>query len=156
VVLVESTLENEKSPYFHLKVPNYVYILAISDQGLVPLVQQYRIPLRRNSIELPAGLVEDNQSPRIAAISELREETGISSFGSIIELPPMTLDSGRIENTSFGFLFLGVKAPINTDSAELDTIWVSTAELETLAISGKIDHMGQIALILWASKMGYF
>lgn len=53
-------------------------ILAIDD-GHVVLVEQYRVPLGRNCIELPAGLVgddEEGEQAEAAAIRELEEETG--------------------------------------------------------------------------------
>jgi ADP-ribose pyrophosphatase len=157
VSLVETEVDNVSEPYFHLKVPDYVYVLAITTQGKVPLVEQYRTPLKRNSLELPAGLVENDLAPIDAAINELMEETGIRQIGEIIELPQMTLDSGRLENKTFGFIIKGVEIPSESDSksSELSTIWVTTEELISLAISGGIDHMGQIALILWASHHGH-
>ncbi|HKR24246.1 MAG TPA: NUDIX hydrolase [Allosphingosinicella sp.] len=53
-------------------------ILAL-DEGHVILVEQYRVPLGRNCLELPAGLVGDDQDgeeAETAAIRELEEETG--------------------------------------------------------------------------------
>lgn len=55
-------------------------ILAIDD-GHVLLVEQYRVPLGKNCIELPAGLVGDHddnsdEDASLAAIRELEEETG--------------------------------------------------------------------------------
>jgi len=53
-------------------------ILAIH-AGHVILVEQYRVPLGRNCLELPAGLVGDDvagEAAEIAAIRELEEETG--------------------------------------------------------------------------------
>lgn len=53
-------------------------ILAI-DEGSVILVEQYRAPLGANCLELPAGLVGDEQEGEeieVAAIRELEEETG--------------------------------------------------------------------------------
>lgn len=53
-------------------------ILAIDD-GHVILVEQYRLPLGRNCIELPAGLVGDETAGEdcaVAALRELEEETG--------------------------------------------------------------------------------
>lgn len=53
-------------------------ILALDD-GHVILVEQYRVPLARNCLELPAGLVGDEtqgEAAETAAIRELEEETG--------------------------------------------------------------------------------
>ena len=53
-------------------------ILAVDD-GHIILVEQYRVPLGRNCLELPAGLVGDEtqgEEAEAAAIRELEEETG--------------------------------------------------------------------------------
>ena len=53
-------------------------ILAV-DEGHVILVEQYRMPLKAQSLELPAGLVgdeEEGEAIEAAAIRELEEETG--------------------------------------------------------------------------------
>jgi ADP-ribose pyrophosphatase len=53
-------------------------ILAIDD-GDVILVEQYRVPLGQRCLELPAGLVGDEdegESVELSAARELEEETG--------------------------------------------------------------------------------
>ena len=53
-------------------------ILAVHE-GHVILVEQYRVPLGRNCLELPAGLIgdeEEGEEAESAAIRELEEETG--------------------------------------------------------------------------------
>jgi ADP-ribose pyrophosphatase len=53
-------------------------ILAIDD-GHVLLVEQWRVPLQANCLELPAGLIGDDtagEAIEIAAARELEEETG--------------------------------------------------------------------------------
>ena len=69
----------------------------------------------------------------------------------------MTLDSGRIENKTHSFIFLDVEKPQESKKKpELETVWVEAHELLALALTGKIDHMGQVAVILWAHSEGYF
>ncbi|HYW17076.1 MAG TPA: NUDIX hydrolase [Allosphingosinicella sp.] len=53
-------------------------ILAV-DEGHVLLVEQYRVPIGARCLELPAGLVgdeEEGEEVAVAAIRELEEETG--------------------------------------------------------------------------------
>jgi ADP-ribose pyrophosphatase len=75
-------------------------ILAIDD-GHVLLVEQYRVPLGRMCLELPAGLVGDEtagESVEIAAARELAEETGycadrIDILGEFHSSPGMVSES---------------------------------------------------------------
>lgn len=76
-----------------------VVILAV-DQGEVLLVDQYRVPLGRRCIELPAGLVGDDHegdTPETAAARELAEETGyaadrIEALGEFHSSPGMVTE----------------------------------------------------------------
>ncbi|HEV2078357.1 MAG TPA: NUDIX hydrolase [Allosphingosinicella sp.] len=54
-------------------------VIVAIDEGHVLLVEQYRVPLGGMSLELPAGLVgdeEEGEEVAAAAIRELEEETG--------------------------------------------------------------------------------
>lgn len=56
-----------------------VVILALTPDDRVLFVEQYRVPLGRNVIELPAGLVGDidaGESLELSAARELEEEAG--------------------------------------------------------------------------------
>lgn len=57
-------------------------VIVAIDDGHVILVEQYRVPLGRRCLELPAGLVGDETSGEpveIAAARELEEETGYAA-----------------------------------------------------------------------------
>lgn len=77
-------------------------IIAIED-GHVLLVEQYRIPLGKRSLEIPAGLIGDddggkNDTPEAAAMRELEEETGyiaerMENLGDYYSSPGMVSES---------------------------------------------------------------
>jgi ADP-ribose pyrophosphatase len=75
-------------------------ILAVDD-GHVLLVEQYRVPLGRTCLELPAGLVGDDaegEEAELAAIRELEEETGyragrMTDLGRYYSSPGMVSES---------------------------------------------------------------
>ncbi len=59
-----------------LGIGGIVVMAAITPSGNVLLEKQFRPPLGRDVIELPAGLVEPDESMEVAAKRELIEETG--------------------------------------------------------------------------------
>ena len=42
------------------------------------IVKQYRPPLKKISVEFPAGLIDPNETPEVASLRELEEETWVS------------------------------------------------------------------------------
>lgn len=78
-------------------------IIAIDDDGHVILVEQYRVPLGRICLEIPAGLIGDDEgkageAAEDAAMRELEEETGyraarMENLGEFYSSPGMVSES---------------------------------------------------------------
>lgn len=64
-----------------VKHPGAVAVIAITPEEKILLVEQYRKPLDRSLLEIPAGKIEPNEDPEITAIRELEEETGYTTKG---------------------------------------------------------------------------
>jgi ADP-ribose pyrophosphatase len=58
-----------------VKHPGAVAVIALHDDKLI-VVEQYRKPLEKSQIEIPAGKLEPGEDPLEAARRELEEETG--------------------------------------------------------------------------------
>ena len=59
--------------------PGGVSIIALNNNHRLLLVEQYRYPLGRKTLETPAGKIELNEQPIVTASRELEEETGYSA-----------------------------------------------------------------------------
>ncbi|PXY87945.1 NUDIX domain-containing protein [Bifidobacterium asteroides] len=70
-----------------------IAVLAITDDGRIPLVEQYRLPTHRWTLELPAGHpLNDKEAPIDVATRRLREEAGykaasFNQFARFINTP---------------------------------------------------------------------
>ena len=65
-----------KDPYYVLERPDAAIIFPVTGDGEVVLLRQYRPPLERLELGLPAGLVETGEEPEVAARRSLSEESG--------------------------------------------------------------------------------
>ena len=61
-----------------IKHPGAVAVIALTKEGKLVLVKQYRKPLERELFEIPAGKLDPGEDPKACALRELEEETGYS------------------------------------------------------------------------------
>lgn len=62
--------------YYILEYPDWVNVIAVTDDGRYLMVEQYRHGLQDYFTELVAGVIEAGEEPLAAAQRELLEETG--------------------------------------------------------------------------------
>ncbi|MFV3037892.1 NUDIX hydrolase, partial [Klebsiella pneumoniae] len=66
----------DDEPFYSLKIPDYVTVIAWTREDRIVLVRQYRPAIERETLELPSGLVDTSDPPDVCAARELEEETG--------------------------------------------------------------------------------
>ena len=59
--------------------PGGVAVAALFDDDTILLVEQYRKPIDKVTLELPAGKRENGEDPKTCGIRELEEETGLKA-----------------------------------------------------------------------------
>lgn len=88
--------------YHSLRQADYVSILAITPDGRIPVVRQFRPAVDDYSLELPGGLLERGEAPEDCARRELAEEAGLS-VRDLHPLGTLLPDTGRLGNRLWGY-----------------------------------------------------
>jgi ADP-ribose pyrophosphatase len=65
--------------WMRVELPPFIIVFAVMTDGRVPLVRQYRQAVRDWTLELPAGHLEPDEEPVVAAQRELHEEAGLAA-----------------------------------------------------------------------------
>lgn len=75
--------------------PGATAVIPLTDRGSVILVKQFRYPLGKVTVEIPAGKLDPGEDPLVCAHRELQEETGLTAaklnyVGSFVTTPAFT------------------------------------------------------------------
>jgi ADP-ribose pyrophosphatase len=143
-----------KEAYYVLERPDAAIIFPLTKEGEVVLVRQYRPPLGRMELGLPAGLVEGGEGPEAAARRELLEETGYSGgewepLGSLASSPSLK------DNWAYLFLARGVEKTALPDLDEHELVEVTKVPVEgmlDLIQAGEIVSSSGVAAIMLALR----
>jgi 8-oxo-dGTP pyrophosphatase MutT (NUDIX family) len=141
-----------KDPYYVVERPDAAIIFPLTGEGEAVLVRQYRPPLERMELGLPAGLVEEGEKPEAGARRELLEETGYSG-GEWEPLGALASSPSLKDNWAYLFLARGVEevAPPDPDEHELvETVRVPIGELLGLIRAGEIVSSSGVAAVMLA------
>lgn len=140
--------------------PPSVVVVPITEAGDVVLVRQYRHNLKRDTLELPAGIVGRDEDLDKAALRELVEETGYE-LGDGGVLHPLGAFYARPSETA-GYSHLYLATPVHASGTRtLDTeieqyfdMSVVTMPLpEAIAETGRsIDGLETLGALLLASQ----
>jgi len=96
-----------------------VAVMAVNKKNELLLISQYRVPINGQLLEIPAGSIDDGESPAECAQRELAEETGFQS-DRLTELYAGYLLPGYCNEYMYFFLAEDlVYAPLSPDDDEV-------------------------------------
>jgi len=129
---------------FHvLEVDDWVNVVPITTDGRVVMVRQFRHGIGDLTLEVPAGLIDaTDASPAVAAMRELREETGYAG-GEVRPLGVVHPNPAIMNNRCHLFVAYDVEVagPPHWDATEeLAVETVALAEVPALIRSGAISN----------------
>jgi ADP-ribose pyrophosphatase len=140
--------------FWSARTMGYTAVLALTDDGTIPLVSQYRPAVEARVLELPSGTIEDGESPADAARRELLEETGCRC-GEVFPLGRLLVDSGRFETQQWAFYAPGAHVvDVPTGDEELCLRFVSPEDLRRLILGGEFNPAAHVATIALAFLSG--
>ena len=131
----------------------YAMVFALTTDGRVPLVCQYKHGLRQLAYDLPAGYLDHaDEDPLACAQRELREETGLHG-GVWHFLGSFVLDSNRGSTAAHLFLAIEVTGDgvQHLDPSEhIEVHLLPVAEVAERARASKIHSLASVANIFMA------
>jgi len=102
-----------------VKLGDAITILPLDQDGFIWFIRQYRYPIQRWLLELPAGHLEEGESPEEGAAREIREEIGMSAE-KITRLGGFFLAPGYSTEYLHCYLATGLSPdPLDQDEDEL-------------------------------------
>ena len=137
-----------------IKHPGAVCMIPRLPDNKIALIRQYRYPVNKEMIELPAGKLEENENPVTCAKRELEEEIGYRTekLTFLTNLHPAIGFADEIMG-----LYLAedlVKTTSNKDEDEfLELIPTSLNKAVEMVWKGKITDVKTIIGILWAERL---
>jgi ADP-ribose pyrophosphatase len=127
-------------------------VVAITEEGRVVIVRQYRPAVDRYTLELPSGLVDPGETPLESARRELLEETGYRA-GELEMLGSMEPDTGRLGNRIWGYVARDVKLVEGaTPEQGIEVLTWGVEELVQATIDGRFNHALHVAIV-WLARL---
>ncbi|HEX7478077.1 MAG TPA: NUDIX hydrolase [Polyangiales bacterium] len=128
--------------------PDWVNVIALTDDARCVLIKQYRFGTDCVTLEIPGGIIDPGETPVQAALRELREETGYASsrwtsLGSIAPNP--AFERNRLHSyLAEGCVRVGDQ---QQDAGEdIEVVLVDESDIDGLLARGALDH----ALVVFA------
>jgi len=115
--------------YYILEYPDWVNVIAITEDGQVVMERQYRHGLGKTCFELPCGVIEKGETPLEAAKRELLEETGYAG-GEWKQWMVLSPNPSTSTNLTYSFVATGVKKVAGQSLDATEDIQVSLQSVE--------------------------
>ncbi len=139
--------------YDLIKHHGAVVILPIDQQGNIRFVRQFRVGARKALLELPAGLMEEGETPESSAAREVREEIGMAA-AQLAEIGQFYMVPGYSTEKLHAFLATGLsESSLPGDADEFfEQVPIPVEQVYEMAARGEIEDGKTLAVLLLAQS----
>lgn len=133
--------------------PGAVAMIPLTNDGKVVLVRQFRYPIGRVTLEIPAGKLEWGEEPEVTCARELAEETGLQA-ATLERLTEVIPTPGYSNEKIALFKATGLtKIEALSEADEfIDIVELPLLEAIAMAKKGEIQDAKTVIALLWLSQ----
>lgn len=139
----------EITDFYRVEMRDWVQVIAVSDDGRIPMLELYRHGPGMQSLELPAGYVDPGESPQTAMQRELLEEAGVEA-AVWRNLGRFFIDGNRGCGGTHIFLAQGaqqVRDPEHEASEIMALRWLALDDVRAAWLAGRLSNVGTVAAV---------
>ena len=138
----------------YIKHPGAAVVIPYTGKRNILLVRQFRYPVNRTMIELPAGKIDPGEKPEITIIRELEEETCYSTK-NVVELTRIHTSVGYSDEVLHLFWASDLKPCVKCHDLDetIEVFQVTIDEAMDMLYSGKITDAKTVIGLFWAEKI---
>lgn len=143
----ERESDGKQSMFFVTEHFDWANIIALTKKKEVVLIEQFRHGVGEIILEIPGGIIDENEAPETAARRELMEETGFTA-NEFILLGKSRPNPAISDNWLYHYLALDCEKTHETTFDEHESVvskLVPLKEIQNLISSEKITHSMVIA-----------
>jgi 8-oxo-dGTP pyrophosphatase MutT (NUDIX family) len=140
--------------YATVRLKPGVIVLPVEDDGTVCLISQFRYGLGRSRIEAVSGGIDRGETPRAAAVREVREEAGVVAR-KLIPLGELEMEGSILLNHNHLFLARHLRhvKPEREATEHIEVVRLTLDRAVENVLSGGIDHGPTCVILLKAWEM---
>lgn len=131
-----------------------IYAVLKDDPSKIVMIRQYRYPLDAYLYELPAGLIDEGETAKEAAIREMKEETGLGfepyADGDPAYEKPYFLGAGLTDETStsvFGYADGKISGEFAESTESIEVLLVDRREAKRILREERVSLRAALLLI---------
>jgi len=148
---------SDPSLYYALEMADYVGVLAMDTAGELILVRQFRPAVETWTLEVPAGLLEQGESPEACARREVLEETGYEG-GQFECLGTLQPNVARMSNHMWCFVATDLRpaAPTRVPESGIEIVRMPPSHFIDAMKDLQCAHALDFAIVALAMVKGRF